>query len=78
MSSQCEEEKSTQFETPLREPEELTNLSECEKNKISSVMERAQKDTVENSNKMRATEAYLQKWTNMMKGNSIVIIAYHV
>ena len=64
MSQQTEVESSELFASPLRE----TGLSTDEKNQISAVEKRAKKDSIDNKFKMRATEGYLQKWTNLMKG----------
>ena len=61
-------DNSDQFESPLRESNQSSNLSMDEKSKISAVVLRAKKDSVNNKFQMRIMEGYLQKWTNLMKG----------
>ena len=72
MSQQSELDTSEQFASPLRE-NNLSGLSTDEKNRISAVVQRAKRDSVDNKLKMRTTEGYLQKWTNLMKGLSHVL-----
>ena len=61
-------DNSDQFESPLRESDQMSNLSMDEKSQISAVVLRAKKDSVSNKFQMRTMEGYLQKWTNLMKG----------
>lgn len=61
-------DNSDQFESPLRESDQISNLSMDEKTQISAVVLRAKKDSVNNKFQMRIMEGYLQKWTNLMKG----------
>ncbi|KAI6651769.1 Oxysterol-binding protein-related protein 11 [Oopsacas minuta] len=68
MSQHSELDISEHFESPLREADQLSNLSIEEKSQISAVVQRAMRESIDNKFKMRTIEGYLQKWTNLMKG----------
>ena len=72
MSHQSELESSEQFGSPLKTADQLSGLSTDEKCQISAVVQRAKRDSIDNKLKMRTTEGYLQKWTNLMKGLTFV------